>query len=94
MFRRFGYESVEGRNPSCQFLDVFLFCGVASWIAYIFSLLELIPYQDIMEPKYFPASTPKVHLVGFSIILYCLNQYIIDVDLDRLANLILEDSID
>ena len=40
--------------------------------AFILSGFALIPRLLTMKPKNFPADTPKVHLAGFSFMLYSL----------------------
>jgi hypothetical protein len=43
-----------------------------SRIALIFSGLTSILWWEMMNPRSYPAGTPKVHIVGLSIMLYFL----------------------
>ena len=42
-------------------------------IAWILSGFVSIPLCETIKPRNFPDDTPKVHLLGFNLILYCLS---------------------
>ena len=60
-------------RPVRNWTSLILYGGFISRIALIFSGFASIPLYETMNPRNFPDTTPKAHLLGFNFILYHLS---------------------